>query len=113
MLRPRPTALGTQSRAPRFTETPSTSTCASTTLSPTKSPRGTVVNYVGMTPDGSKVYFTSEEQLTSEDNSDASTDLYMWAEKGEENGHPLTLISKGDNPGNPGGAGNTDACDPA
>ena len=26
-----------------------------------------IVNYVAMTPDGTKVYFTSPEQLTSED----------------------------------------------
>jgi hypothetical protein len=62
------------------------------------------VNYVGSTADGSKVYFTSEEQLTPEDR-DTSLDLYMWSEAGEKEGHPLTLISKGNN-----GAGNSDSC---
>ncbi len=67
------------------------------------------VTYVGMTPDGSKVYFTSAEQLTSEDH-DSSVDLYMWSESGEREGHPLTLISKGDNNGQAGEPGNSDAC---
>ena len=63
--------------------------------------RGHEVTYVGMTEDGSKVFFTSSEQLTPEDQ-DTSTDLYMWSEATNS----LTLISKGNN-----GAGNTDACD--
>ena len=67
------------------------------------------VTYVGMTPDGSKVYFTTPEQLNAEDH-DSSIDLYMWSEAGEKAGHPLTLISKGDNPGNSGEPGNSDAC---
>ncbi len=58
------------------------------------------VHYVGMTSDGSKVYFTTPEQLTSED-TDSSTDLYMWSEKT----NALTLISKGIN-----GSGNGDSC---
>ena len=70
---------------------------------------GRTVDYVGMTPDASKVYFTSEEQLTPEDH-DTSTDLYMWSQKGEEEGRPLTLISKGDNNGDAGEPGNTDSC---
>ncbi len=65
------------------------------------------VNYLGMTADGSKVFFTSEEQLTPEDH-DHSTDLYMWSEAGELEGRPLTLLSLGNN-----GAGNGDACAPA
>ena len=73
---------------------------------------GHAVHYVATTPDGTRVYFTSEEQLTAEDH-DHSTDLYMWSEKGEEEGHPLTLISKGDNAGVEGEPGNTDSCDPA
>ncbi len=70
--------------------------------------QGHDVNYVGMTADGSKVYFTSEEQLTEEDK-DTSTDLYMWSEVGEEEGHPLTLVSGGGSmlAGEPG---NTDSC---
>lgn len=71
---------------------------------------GHEVRYVGMTPDGSKVYFTSEEQLTSEDH-DHSTDLYMWSEEKAAHNEPaLTLISKGDNSGIEGEPGNTDAC---
>ena len=56
--------------------------------------QGHDVKYVGMSADGSKVFFTSSEQLTSEDH-DASVDLYMWSEAGEKEGNPLTLISKG------------------
>ena len=59
------------------------------------------VQFVGMTSDGSKVYFTSEEQLTSEDD-DTSTDLYMWSEAS----NALTLVSTGTD-----GAGNTDDCE--
>ncbi|MGA8744563.1 MAG: NHL repeat-containing protein [Solirubrobacterales bacterium] len=58
------------------------------------------VNYVGMTADGSRVFFTTKQQLTSED-TDASTDLYMWSEATDS----LTLISKGS-----GGTGNSDSC---
>lgn len=73
---------------------------------------GHAVTYVGMTSDGATVFFTSEEQLNGEDH-DTSTDLYMWSEAGQKEGKPLTLISKGDNEGNPGEPGNTDACSPA
>ncbi len=58
------------------------------------------VQYAGMTADGSQVYFTSPEQLTTED-TDHSVDLYMWSEKGDK----LTLLSAG-----AGGAGNSDSC---
>ena len=71
--------------------------------------QGHDVTYVGMTPDGSKVFFTSEEQLTTEDK-DTSTDLYMWSENGEEEHHPLTLLSKGDDNGNAGEPGQSDNC---
>ncbi|HVC07891.1 MAG TPA: hypothetical protein VND98_09945 [Solirubrobacterales bacterium] len=71
--------------------------------------QGHAVQYVGMTADASKVYFTSPEQLTGEDH-DASVDLYMWSEAGEKEGKPLTLISKGNNEGNPGEPGQSDAC---
>jgi DNA-binding beta-propeller fold protein YncE len=70
---------------------------------------GKPVHYVGMTPEGSRVFFTSEEQLTAEDK-DTSTDLYMWSEAGQLDGHPLTLISKGDNAGAAGEPGNSDGC---
>ena len=73
---------------------------------------GNAVNYVGMTADGTKVYFTSGAQLTSGDK-DTSADMYMWSEQGEKEGEPLTLISKADNSGNPGEPGNTDACNPS
>jgi hypothetical protein len=68
------------------------------------------VDYVGMTPDGSRVYFTSEQHLTGEDEAHAGASLYMWSENG---GHPtLTLISKPD-PASPPGAGDTAECHPA
>jgi hypothetical protein len=64
---------------------------------------GKPVHYVGTTPDGTHVYFTSDEQLTADDH-DTSTDLYMWSENG---GAPqLTRISAGDS----GSAGDTDSC---
>jgi hypothetical protein len=64
---------------------------------------GKAVKYIGATPDGTKVYFTSDEQLTGDD-TDTSTDLYMWSENG---GSPqLTRISAGDS----GSVGNTDNC---
>jgi hypothetical protein len=62
--------------------------------------QGYDVNYVGATPDGSRVYFTTDQQLTPDD-TDTSTDLYMWSETTDS----LTLVSKGT-----GGAGNSDAC---
>jgi hypothetical protein len=68
-----------------------------------------IIHYLGMTEDGSKVYFTSAEALTTEDK-DSSTDLYMWSEHGAEEGHPLTLLSGGDNEGETGEAGNSDGC---
>ena len=61
------------------------------------------VNYVGMTADGTKVFFTSPEQLTGED-TDNSVDIYMWTEAGNK----LTLISKGSEGAE--GSGNSDAC---
>ncbi len=51
---------------------------------------GHVVNYLGMTSDGSKIYFTSNEPLNSED-TNTSTNLYMW---NEAEPSKLTLISK-------------------
>jgi len=63
------------------------------------------VKFLGMTPDGSNVFFTSEEQLIAEDK-DESADLYMWSESSES----LTLVSKGDNSGNAGEAGQADNC---
>ncbi len=68
------------------------------------------VKFVGMTPDGTKVYFTSDEHLTGEDLEHGGESLYMWSEQGELAGEPLTLISKADNPGQPGEPGNTSDC---
>jgi hypothetical protein len=70
---------------------------------------GRNVGYVGMTEDGAKVFFTSKEQLTGADH-DTSADLYLWSEAGEAEGTPLTLISKGDNPGAAGEPGQSDSC---
>jgi hypothetical protein len=64
---------------------------------------GHAVNYVGMTPDGSKVYFTSGENLAADSSdTDTSIDLYMWS----ESTNSLTLVSKGNDPT----TGTTDAC---
>ena len=57
--------------------------------------QGHDVTYIGMTSDGSSVYFASEEHLTQEDQYHGGADLYMWSEAGELTHHPLTLISKG------------------
>jgi hypothetical protein len=71
--------------------------------------KGRAVEFVGMTADGSRVYFTTAESLVSEDQ-DSSSDLYMWTQEGAENGSPLTLISRGENPASSGEPGNTDGC---
>ncbi|MBA3865550.1 MAG: hypothetical protein H0X42_04260 [Solirubrobacterales bacterium] len=63
------------------------------------------VKFLGMTPGGSKVFFTSEEQLIAADK-DTSTDLYMWSEATDS----LSLVSKGNNPGESGEAGQSDSC---
>ena len=64
---------------------------------------GKGVKFVGMTDDGTKVYFTAEEGLTGED-TDESVDLYMWSEATES----LTLLSVGSL-----GSGNTNECSPS
>jgi hypothetical protein len=61
------------------------------------------VNFVAMSPDGAKVFFTSPERLTPED-TDNSIDLYMWSEAGDT----LTLISKAG--AGAEGTGNSDSC---
>jgi hypothetical protein len=64
-----------------------------------------VVNLEGMTSDGSKVYFTSAEQLTADD-TDNSVDLFQWSENG---GAPtVTRVSTGT-----GETGNSDSCEVA
>jgi len=69
------------------------------------------VSYVGMTLDGSKIFFTSEQHLTAEDPGHGGASLYMWSQQGEAEGHPLTLISKGQSEV-PGAPGNTEDCAP-
>jgi hypothetical protein len=62
------------------------------------------LQFVGSTADGATVYFTSADQLTSDDH-DSSRDLFVWHES-EPNS--LSRVSVGDH----GSAGNTDACSP-
>jgi hypothetical protein len=61
--------------------------------------KGFDVNFVGASRDGSKVFFTSKEPVTSDDH-DSSTDLFMWSEAGDK----ITRISQGD------GNGDTNKC---
>ncbi len=56
---------------------------------------------IGMTRDGSRVYFTSDEQVTPDD-TDSSVDYFMWNEVGDT----LTRLSAGS-----GGTGNEDECE--
>ena len=64
--------------------------------------RGALVQFAGMSEDGSKVYFTTNEDLTSDNSdNDNSVDLYMWSEAG----NTITRVSAG-----AGTVGNTDAC---
>jgi len=58
------------------------------------------VKFAGMTEDGSTVYFTSVEQVTTEDE-DTSVDIYVWTESDDA----IRLVSAGTN-----GRGNTDDC---
>jgi hypothetical protein len=64
------------------------------------------VLFDGMTADGSKVFFTTEDRLLPED-TDNSADIYE-AEVGPSASVTLRLISTGTE-----GTGNTDSCDPA
>jgi hypothetical protein len=57
--------------------------------------KGHKVNYIGMTSDGTKVFFTSKEQLTAED-TDNSLDLYMWSQATDS----LKLLSASPTGGN-------------
>jgi hypothetical protein len=67
---------------------------------------GFAVRYIGMTPDGKKVYFTSDGDLTSDhSDTDTSVDLYMWSETSSSPNH-IVRVSKA----NDGDAGNTNAC---
>ena len=68
--------------------------------------KGQAVQFVGMTPDGSTVYFTTSQDLTEDSSdTDSSTDLYQWSETSSAPNH-LKLISIGNN----GIAGNGDSC---
>src|SRR5262249_17748074 len=68
--------------------------------------QGRDVEYVGMTADGTKVFFTTTDNLTPQD-TDHSLDLYMWSQVGAS-AESVTLVSMGNN-----GAGNTNECSPA
>jgi len=59
------------------------------------------VLFDGMTADGTKVFFSSEEHLTGEDEQHTGADIFMW-----EEGQPLMLISKGTE-------GDASSCDPS
>src|SRR5262249_18386934 len=56
--------------------------------------KGQAVFFDGMTRDGSKVFFTTTAQMTSDD-TDNSSDIYMWSEATDS----LTLVSKGNGAG--------------
>ncbi|HVC06923.1 MAG TPA: hypothetical protein VND98_04985 [Solirubrobacterales bacterium] len=65
------------------------------------------VLFDGMTADGSKVFFSSEEHLTGQDEEHSGAALYMWAQATDS----LTLISKGPTEV-PGAPGDTGSCEP-
>jgi DNA-binding beta-propeller fold protein YncE len=70
------------------------------------------VTFVGMTPDGTKVFFTSAQNLTEEDPEHVGSSLFMWdAVEAEQGVDPITLISKGPNEavGSPGNVGSCEA----
>jgi hypothetical protein len=64
---------------------------------------GEDAKFAGMTDDGSKVYFTSDVQITTDD-TDTSTDLFLWEDSSP---NVVTRISAGGE-----GTGNTDSCTP-
>ena len=67
------------------------------------------VLFAGMTADGSKVFFTTADQATLDDE-DNSVDLYQ--ADVTSSASTLTRVSIGAGPG-PGGPGNSDLCEPA
>ena len=93
---------------PRFTDAPVHLYLSIDDAAVIEIAEGRAVNYVGMTADGSEVYFTSEEHLTGEDLGHEGSSLYMWSEGTDS----ITLISKA-NPGSPAGAGDTGQCEAA
>lgn len=62
--------------------------------------QGHLVDFLGMTNDGSKVIFDTPEQLLPAD-TDHSTDIYVWD---EHDPSTLTIVTQGN------GRGNTDGC---
>jgi hypothetical protein len=68
---------------------------------------GVVYEEDDITADGSKVFFVTEKQMTTDD-TDTSRDLFEWNAERAKNGDPaLVKVSAGNN-----GAGDTDKCDP-
>jgi DNA-binding beta-propeller fold protein YncE len=65
------------------------------------------VLYAGMSADGSRVFFTTKDKLTTEANQDTDTGADLYEAEVTEAGATLTRLSTGE-----AGAGNTDACDP-
>jgi hypothetical protein len=62
--------------------------------------KGHQVDFKAMTDDGTRVYYTSSEQITPDDH-DTSVDLFMWSEAGDT----VTRVTSGT-----GGVGDSDAC---
>ena len=69
-------------------------------ISVDKASKNVGVEFQYMSADGSRVYFTTNRQMTPDD-TDTSVDLYMWSDKT----HSLTRVSDSGNL-----PGNTDAC---
>ena len=66
------------------------------------------VLFDGMTADGSKVFFTTKDALSTASNQDTDNSADLYQAEVSESGHlTLTRISTGDD-----GTGNTDACEP-
>ena len=53
-------------------------------------------NFIGMTANGSKVFFSSREKITPDDTDNFSTDIFMW----DEATNKVTRISQGNGQGN-------------
>ena len=65
------------------------------------------VLFDGMTSDGSKVFFTTVDQLTTPTNQDTDTSADIYEAEVSESGATLTRVSTGID-----GTGNTNSCDP-
>ena len=68
--------------------------------------QGSKVIPVGMTQDGSKVFFTTDAQLSPGEDTDSSIDLYQWREDGTASGE-YTVVARGN------GNGDSDECTPS